>query len=209
HKALLSVLKPNRGNKCHQSRLCRWIDRLLHFNFRVQNIPETFVGLADYLSRHPNEPAEPENNYDEQFALNLIKSFNTLIKLDNSHCKPDRPNKQMYKDSTVQTSSRTDTVLFTPAAAANNISPIEKQTFADCTGTFTISVIANRQMDKFQAYDNWNSAWKSRHVRPRNYRGVERSFTQTQSNLCVTRLSYIDLKIGRDFQQGSMIKCFM
>ena len=35
HKALASVLKPNRSNKTFSSRLTRWVDRLLPFEFQV------------------------------------------------------------------------------------------------------------------------------------------------------------------------------
>ena len=35
HKAIISALKTNRGNKTHQSHLTRWADRLLPFDFDV------------------------------------------------------------------------------------------------------------------------------------------------------------------------------
>ena len=38
HKAIISALKTNRGNKTHQSRLTRWADRLLPFDFDVFHI---------------------------------------------------------------------------------------------------------------------------------------------------------------------------
>ena len=38
HKAIISALKTNRGNKTHQSRLTRWADRLLPFDFDVLHI---------------------------------------------------------------------------------------------------------------------------------------------------------------------------
>ena len=38
HKALVSVLKPNRGNKTFSSRLTRWVDRLLPFDFEVVHV---------------------------------------------------------------------------------------------------------------------------------------------------------------------------
>ena len=38
HQALLSALKNNRGNKTNQSRLTRWVDRLLPFHFKVEHI---------------------------------------------------------------------------------------------------------------------------------------------------------------------------
>ena len=52
HKALISVLKPNRGNKTISSRLTCWVDRLLPFNFEVVHAVGRTLG---YLSRHPTE----------------------------------------------------------------------------------------------------------------------------------------------------------
>ena len=54
HQALLSALKNNRGNKTYQSRLSRWVDRLLPFNFTIEHIPGKNMGFADYLSRNPS-----------------------------------------------------------------------------------------------------------------------------------------------------------
>ena len=57
HRALLSILK-ERSSKIHQSRLTRWYDRLIPFNFNIEHIPGTKMGLADYMSRNPSEPAK-------------------------------------------------------------------------------------------------------------------------------------------------------
>ena len=51
HRALLSVLKSHRSNKSYNSRLTRWIDRLLPFDFNIEHIPGTKMGLVDYISR--------------------------------------------------------------------------------------------------------------------------------------------------------------
>ena len=50
----MSVLKPNRGNKTFSSRLTRWADRLLPFDFEVVHVAGRALGMADYLSRHPS-----------------------------------------------------------------------------------------------------------------------------------------------------------
>ena len=55
HKALASVLKNNRGNKTFSSRLTRWVDRMMPFEFEVIHAPGRVMGMADYLSRHPTE----------------------------------------------------------------------------------------------------------------------------------------------------------
>ena len=51
HRALLSVLKSHRSNKSYNSRLTRWSDRLLPFDFNIEHIPGTKMGLVDYISR--------------------------------------------------------------------------------------------------------------------------------------------------------------
>ena len=55
HKALASVLKPNRGNTTFSSRLPRWVDGLLPYEFEITHAPGRVLGFADYLSRHPSE----------------------------------------------------------------------------------------------------------------------------------------------------------
>ena len=39
HRALLSIMKEHRSNKNYNSRLTRWIDRLLPFDFNIEHIP--------------------------------------------------------------------------------------------------------------------------------------------------------------------------
>ena len=39
HTALLSALKPNRANKSRQSRLTRWVDKLLPCTFTINHLP--------------------------------------------------------------------------------------------------------------------------------------------------------------------------
>ena len=56
HKANISAFQSNRRNKSYQSRLTRWEDRLLHFDFKVTHIAGAKLGTVDYLSRHPTKP---------------------------------------------------------------------------------------------------------------------------------------------------------
>ena len=53
HKALVSALDENRSNKTYQSRLTRWVDRLLPYHFKVVHIPGKDTGKKDYFSRDP------------------------------------------------------------------------------------------------------------------------------------------------------------
>ena len=79
HKALQSVLKSNRGNKTHSSRLTRWADGLLPYDFEVVHTPGRTLGMADYLSRHPS-PYEGTSDKAEQlfndwFTVSVVEEF--------------------------------------------------------------------------------------------------------------------------------------
>ena len=53
HKAIISALNENFKNKTYQSRLSRWVDRLLPFDFEVIYVPGVTPGVVTYLSRYP------------------------------------------------------------------------------------------------------------------------------------------------------------
>ena len=72
HQALLTALKENRGNKTNQSRLTRWVDRLLAFHFTVEHVPCKNIGFVDYLSSYPSaEPIIPSEE-DKNCVINAI-----------------------------------------------------------------------------------------------------------------------------------------
>ena len=76
HRALLSIMRENRSNKSYNSRLTRWVDRLLPFDFSIDHLPGTKMGLVDYISRDPHQQAVNISAYDEQFIvakLDVIK----------------------------------------------------------------------------------------------------------------------------------------
>ena len=79
HRAHLSVLKSHRSNKSHNSRLTRWIDRLLPFDFNIEHIPGTRMGLVDYISRQPNQKAKSVTQYDEEFMVATISRIRDAI----------------------------------------------------------------------------------------------------------------------------------
>ena len=65
-------MKEHRSNKSCNSRLTRWVDRLLTFNFNIGHIPGAKMELVDYISRQPNQEAKVTNKYDEEFAVAAI-----------------------------------------------------------------------------------------------------------------------------------------
>ena len=81
HQALLRALKENRGNKTYQSRLTKWVDRLLPFHFSVEHILGENMGFADYLSRNPSGDPIPPSEEDKNFVINVIDELKfTLIR---------------------------------------------------------------------------------------------------------------------------------
>ena len=62
HRSLFSVLKSHHSNKFYNSRLTRWIDRLLPFDFNKEHIPGARMGLVDYISRQPNKKQKASLN---------------------------------------------------------------------------------------------------------------------------------------------------
>ena len=74
HQALLSTFENNRGNETYQSRLTRWVDRLLTFHFEVEHIAGKEMNFADYLSRNPNSLPTGENN-DRSHLINTKQAL--------------------------------------------------------------------------------------------------------------------------------------
>ena len=54
------------------SRLTRWLDRLIPFDFQVEHIHGAKIGLADYLSRHSSLELQPVSTYDSMFTVAKI-----------------------------------------------------------------------------------------------------------------------------------------
>ena len=75
-------MKENRSNKSYNSRLTRWVDRLLPFQFDIEHLPGAKMGLVDYISRNPSQKAKKVSAYDEEFIVAKLiltsKSINAL-----------------------------------------------------------------------------------------------------------------------------------
>ena len=84
HKALTSALGEHRSNKTYQSRLTRWVDKLLPYQFKVIHIPGKDMGIVDYLSREPNGEPWPESEIDERFVVTSIEDFHKALDCLNS-----------------------------------------------------------------------------------------------------------------------------
>ena len=96
HSALEPLLRRNRANKTYSARLTRWLDRITHFDVTVNHIAGEEIKLTDYLSRHPNDEAETETHYEEEYVINaLIPLFNFYARtneLADTYTKPNTIN---------------------------------------------------------------------------------------------------------------------
>ena len=69
-------MRENRANKSYSSRLTRWVDRSQPFEFPIDHLPGSKMGLVDYMSRDPQQKAVNISAYEEQFIvanLDVIK----------------------------------------------------------------------------------------------------------------------------------------
>ena len=72
-------MKEQRSNKTYHSRLTRWVDRLLLFDFNSEHITGAKMGLVDYISRQLNQKAKVTNKYNEELAFATITWFRDAI----------------------------------------------------------------------------------------------------------------------------------
>ena len=79
HKALESLLNGNIKKKKLFSRLTRWIDRTIPFDFIIEHMPGIKIGLADYLSRHPVGEATRVSLYENTFSVAKLQSITNSL----------------------------------------------------------------------------------------------------------------------------------
>ena len=105
HKALMSVPRPNMGNKTFSSRLTRCVDRLLPFEFEVVHVAGRTLGMADYLPRHPTElqgaSIKAETLWNEWFTVNSINSLNDVLKNKQATSERSNPDKSESENNCV------------------------------------------------------------------------------------------------------------
>ena len=97
HKAQTSALGENCSNKTYQSRLTKWVDRLLPYQFKIMHIPGKDMDLVDKLSREPNGEPSPESELDEKFVVTSIENFHrALYSLNNQLLDMAEPVRNEY-----------------------------------------------------------------------------------------------------------------
>ena len=76
------MLKLNRSNQTVSSRLIRWVDWLLLFEFELILAPGRVLGYADYLSGQPSEikanVVNSENLWNDWFSVNTITKLDAI-----------------------------------------------------------------------------------------------------------------------------------
>ena len=82
HKALIGALTDDENTKTAQSRLTRWADKLLLFDFTVEHLPDKDMGFVEYLSRHPSGEPVPVSLDDEKFVIASVNQISTLLGFD-------------------------------------------------------------------------------------------------------------------------------
>ena len=126
HQALLSALKNSGGKKTCQSRLTRWVYRLLPFHFKINNIACHDMGFAEYLSRNSNSPPT-DANIDKNHVLDTIQTptlHTAHRKLTNQQArKTDTRNDVKFNsDPSEQNSKQTITKSFSHSNSNSNYS---------------------------------------------------------------------------------------
>ena len=109
-------MKEHRSKKSYNSRLTRWIDRLLPFDFNIEHIPGAKMGLVDYISRQPNQKAKVTNKYDEEFAVATITRIRDAIaaiyvNTTPQTCQSQHLNSVTHTNSTRASHPRLKTIL--------------------------------------------------------------------------------------------------
>ena len=70
------ALNASERSKTSQSRLTRWIDRLIPFHFDIKHLAGSKMGLIDYMSRNPVGLPIPPSEYDEELVVAAINTVN-------------------------------------------------------------------------------------------------------------------------------------
>ena len=56
------------------------MNRLTHFDISIQHITSSNLKFTDYLSRNPVGGAMPEENYDEEYVINILEQSGRNLK---------------------------------------------------------------------------------------------------------------------------------
>ena len=177
HRALLSIMKEHRSNKSYNSRLTRWIDRLLPFDFNIKHILGTKMGLVDYTSHQPNQEAKVTNNYDEEFAVATITRIRDAIAAIYVNTTPQNCQSQHFNSVTHTHSTRASHLRLTNYS--NFLSALNRN-----TTQLLLENSANAAPFQFSSNNNSNTTQIPTHSEiPTNSSHIHTISTHTMSSL--------------------------
>ena len=81
HRIVLSILKEHRSNKSYNSRLSRWVDRLLPYQFKIEHLPVAKMDLVNYISRNSYQPSKSFSKYYQDFLVATLSPIQADAKL--------------------------------------------------------------------------------------------------------------------------------
>ena len=177
HRALLSNMKEHQSKKSYYSRLTRWIDRLLPFDFNIEHIPGAKMGLVDYISRQRNQEAKVTNKYDEEFAVSTITRNRDAIAAIFVNTTPQNCQSQHFNSVTHTHSTRASHPRLTNYS--NLLSALNRY-----TTQLLLENSANAAPFQFSSKNNSNSTQIPTHSEIHtNASHIHKNSTHTMSNI--------------------------
>ena len=159
HQALEPLIERNRSNKQYIERLTRWLDRLTHFDVSIQHIAGSNLKFTDYLSTNPAGGATPEENYDEEYVINIVPEQAELnlkygqLSADQSNCSK-RITERTKKNSEHKIEHKIDQSqskrTFENKSHVNETEQNKKTT----SGQSDISTLKDSQTSNTETFDN-------------------------------------------------------
>ena len=72
-------MKENPSNKSNNRRITFWIDKLLPFDFHIEQMPGAKMRRADYIQRHQIQKAAVNKKYDCEIVVAIIFRIHDAI----------------------------------------------------------------------------------------------------------------------------------
>ena len=80
----MGSLKDDKYTKKAQSRLTRWADKLLPFDFIVDHLLGKKMGFVDYLSRHPSVEPVTVSYEDKKIYFSKSNNYSSRLRASNA-----------------------------------------------------------------------------------------------------------------------------
>ena len=120
HQALEPLIKQNRCNKQYSARLTRWLERLTHFDISIQHIASSNLKFTDYLSRNPVGGAAPEENYEEEYVINILTEH-AKLNLEHGRLFADQSKHDKHKTELNKPTTSGQSEISTPKSSYHSL----------------------------------------------------------------------------------------